>query len=308
VELANLDFNLLRALDVLLQEKSVTRTAERLNVSQPAVSLSLAKLRRHFKDDLLQRTGNQYELTPLAVELRARTGVAMTGIRRVFEAQPEFDPASNERQFTILMADYAMAVVGGALHELTLRSAPKVTVRLEPHSEQIVERAPEVLRTVDGMIIPHGFLSNLPYQNLFDDGWVCLVAKSNRRVGRELTMEHLSELPWAFTYLSQTAFTPAARQLQLLGIEPHVQLVVASFLALPFVIAGTDRIALVQARLARELTAYPDVRALPCPFDALPITEALWWHPMYERDSGHLWLRGFLAEACRKLDAPVTPQ
>jgi DNA-binding transcriptional LysR family regulator len=307
VELSNLDFNLLRTLDVVLEERSVTRTAERLGVSQPAVSLALAKLRRHFHDDLLRRAGNQYELTPLGIELRARTGLAMTGIRRVFEAQPDFDPVSNEREFTVLTSDYAMAVVGGALQELTVQSAPRVTMRLEAHSAQIVEHAREILRTVDGMIIPHGFLSNLPYMNLFEDGWVCLVAKSNRRVGRTLTMDHLAELPWAFTYLTPTAFTPAARQLQMLGIEPHVQMVVASFLALPFVIAGTERIALVQSRVARQLTAHPDVQALPCPYDAVPISEAFWWHPMYERDPGHLWLRRYLADACGKLAVQVTP-
>jgi DNA-binding transcriptional LysR family regulator len=139
------------------------------------------------------------------------------------------------------------------------------------------------------------------------DGWVCLVAKSNRRVGRTLTMDHLAELPWAFTYLTPTAFTPAARQLQMLGIEPHVQMVVASFLALPFVIAGTERIALVQSRVAQQLTAHPDVQALPCPYDAVPISEAFWWHPMYERDPGHLWLRRYLADACGKLAVQVTP-
>lgn len=86
-------------------------------------------------------------------------------------------------------------------------------------------------------------------------------------------MELLAELPWAFTYFSPTAFTPAGRQLQMLGVEPRVQIVVESFLALPFVIAETDRLALVQSRLVPRLTATRDIRALRCPFDAIPIAE-----------------------------------
>jgi hypothetical protein len=84
--------------------------------------------------------------------------------------------------------------------------------------------------------------------------------------------------------------------------------VVESFLALPFVIAGTDRLALVQSRLVPRLTASRDIRALQCPFDAIPIAEALWWHPMYERDPAHMWLRLVLAQAGRQIASRTTGQ
>jgi DNA-binding transcriptional LysR family regulator len=111
-------------------------------------------------------------------------------------------------------------------------------------------------------------------------------------------MADLAELPWVLTYHGPTAYTPAGRQLQLLGVEPRVQAVVESFLALPHVIAGTDRIALVQARLVPHLVASGEVRALACPFDAVPLHQALWWHPINERAPAHVWLRALLAEAC----------
>ena len=304
MQLSNLDFNLLRTLDALLQEASVTRAAERLQVSQPAVSLALAKLRRHFNDDLLRRAGNRYELTPMALQLRERAAVAMTGVKRVFEAQPVFDPTTEHREFTLLASDYAIAVLGSALRVLTKERAPGVVLRMVQHKTTDVDHAHETVRTVDGLVIPHGFVSGLPYTELYSDGWMCLVSTSNRHVGEELTMEHLAELPWAFTYLAPTAFTPAGRQLQTLGVEPRVEVVVESFLALPFVLAGTDRIALIQSRLAERMTRGGDVRALRCPFDAVPITEAMWWHPMYERDPAHVWLRALLVEACQSTSIP----
>ena len=301
MDLRTLDLNLLVTLDALLREVSVTRAAGELGVSQPAVSASLRRLRRHFDDPLLRRTGNTYALTPLAVQLKEYTGLATHAAQRVFEARPAFDPLTEQREFRVLSSDYAMAVVGEAVGPLLDQEAPGVRLHLEQHTPAIVDRPAEQFRTVDGVLMPHGFLTGLSFTDLYEDGWMCLVSATNRRVGDELTMQLLAELPWAFTYFSPTAFTPAARQLQMLGVEPRVQIVVESFLALPFVIAGTDRLALVQSRLVPRLTASRDIRALRCPFDAIPIAEALWWHPMYERDPAHVWLRRVLAQAGRRI-------
>lgn len=127
-------------------------------------------------------------------------------------------------------------------------------LRFELHNPHIIDELTEQMRTIDALLLPHGFVTDLPNLDLFTDSWMCLVANENSRVGDEITMEQLAELPRVLTYHSPSAFTPAARQLQMLGIEPHVQIVVESFLALPAFLVGTDRIALVQARLARLLT------------------------------------------------------
>ena len=304
MDLARLDLNLLVTLDTLLREVSVTRTAAELGVSQPAVSAALGRLRRHFDDPLLRRSGNVYVLTPLALQLKEHASVAMSTVQRVFEAGPAFDAATGHREFRVLASDYAMAVLGEALGTLLDEQAPGVRLHLEHHTPQVIDHAEERLRLVDGVLMPHGFLTGLPFTDLYEDEWMCLVSASNRRVGDELTMQLLADLPWAFTYFSPAAFTPAGRQLQTLGVEPRVQIVVESFLALPFVIAGTDRLALVQSHLVPRLTAAGDIRALPCPFDAVPITEALWWHPMYQRDPAHLWLRRTLAEAGKRIASP----
>ena len=92
MDLRTLDLNLLVTLDALLRETSVTRAAGELGVSQPAVSASLRRLRRHFDDPLLRRTGNTYALTPLAMQLKEYTGLATHAAQRVFEARPAFDP------------------------------------------------------------------------------------------------------------------------------------------------------------------------------------------------------------------------
>ena len=305
MQIASLDLNLLVALDALLSEASVTRAAARLRLSQPALSASLAKLRRHFGDELLRRVGNSYALTPLAVQLKHRTGFALDAVDRVFASQPAFDPAQGDREFRLLGSDYAMAVIGQAVSHLFAQRAPRLRLRITPHSNAVVDNAAEMLRTVDGMLLPHGFLSGLPYTDLYEDSYVCLVATDNAEVGDRITMDDLARLPWVLTYHGPTAYTPAARQLQLLGVEPQAQVVVESFLALPYHLAGTNRVALAQARLVPRLVASGDVRALPCPFDAVPLRQAMWWHPINERDPAHVWLRELLMEACSTL--PVKP-
>lgn len=301
--LVNLDLNLLVTLDVLLRERNVTRAAERLGCSQPTASTSLARLRRHFDDELLYRAGGRYELTPIAVRLAARTGPAVESVRRVFDVRGAFDPATAAREFTILMSDYAVAVLGPVLTELVARAGPGMRLRLHQVTPHTVDHAPETLRAVDGILLPHGFVTGLPRTDLYQDRWVCVVARDNAAVGERLGLEQLRELPWVVLHDRPTAFAPPVRQLRMLGVEPRVEIVVDGFLQMPFLVAGGDRVALLPARLAHRVAPAAGLRVLDCPFDAFPLTEAFWWHPLYGGDAGHAWLRGILTEAAGALGA-----
>ncbi|WP_018334645.1 LysR family transcriptional regulator [Actinomycetospora chiangmaiensis] len=299
--LVNLDLNLLLSLRALLAERNVTRAAAALGLSQPAVSAALARLRRHFGDELLTRVGNRYELTPLAVRLVDRTEAAVAGIERVFSAAPDFDPAATTREFTLLVSDYATSVLGAPLAAAFARAAPAARLRLCPHRPEDIAGAADRLRAVDGLFIPHGFIDDMPFLDLYEDHWVVLVAVSNPRVGERITLDDLAALPWVTVYHRPTAFTPAAQQLRGHGIEPRAQVVVESFLPIPELVAGTDRVALVQGRLAARLRPADGLRVLPCPITTSPLVEAFWWHPMYDADPAHRWLRSLLAEVCRGL-------
>lgn len=299
--LANLDLNLLVTLDALLRERNVTRAAQHLGLSQPAVSAALARLRRHFGDELLARVGNRYELTPLATQLVARTVPALAGVRRVFDASPDFDPSQVQREFTVITSDYAAAVLGPVVARLVAERAPGIRLRLQQTTPYAIDHAVDTLRSVDGIVLPHGFVTDTPHVDLYSDRWVCIVSQDNASVAAELTRDQLGELPWVILYNLPTAFAPASRQLRMLGIEPRVEVVVDGFLAMPFLVAGTNRVALLQEHLARRIAGTTGVRVLPCPVDVAPISEAFWWHPMYRTDPAHSWLRGVLVEAGRML-------
>ncbi len=301
MRLANLDLNLLVSLDALLRERNVTRAAERLGLSQPTLSASLGRLRRHFGDELLVRVGNAYVLTPLATQLLERTAVALAGVELVFGAQARFDPAQCRREFTVLASDYAMAMFSGPLGQVLSEQAPLARIRFGSHSTAVVDNAAEHLRVRDAILLPHGFLTDLPHLDLYEDRWVCLVSSDNAEVGDHLTTQHLRDLPWVLTFHEPTAYSPAARQMQLLGIDVHVQVVTDGFLPVPGLVAGTRRIALLQERLVATLAPDSGVRALACPFEPVPLVEALWWHPVSERDPEHQFLRAAATEAAGRL-------
>lgn len=297
VNLAALDLNQLVALNALLEQRSVTRAADKLGLSQPALSASLARLRRHFHDDLLTRRGNEYRLTPLAVQLAPRTREAMGSVERVFATEPSFDPAVSQREFTVALSDYAATIFGPELARLLAEEAPNTRLRLIGNAPDITDRAVQYLLGHDLIVMPHGFLADLSHHDLYLDEWCCLVAADNDEVGDALTVDHLRTLPWVMTFFGPTASTPAARQLQLLGIQPQVQVVTENFLTVPHLVAGSRRIALLQRRLVDRLAQDQGVRALQCPLDVAQLVEAMWWHPVYDDDPEHEYLRATVLRA-----------
>ncbi len=303
--LSRLDLNLLVSLDALLTERSVTRAAERLHLSQPALSASLARLRTHFNDPILARRGNAYELTPFAIRLTEHTTTALEAARRVFESQASWEPTESTREFAIYGSDYGFATIGAVASRLAAERAPAVRFRFMLHNPSVVDEAAMRLRSADAMIIPHGFLTDLPYLDLWHDDWHAVVADENETVGDTLTMEDLADTPFVMTYASRTAFTSAGRQIQQLGIEPHIVAIVESFLALPHFVAGTRRVGLIQGALVPIARSLDGIRVVGLPFAATPLVNALWWHPVHDRDPEHAWMRALFEEAGRIVGADL---
>ncbi|SOD98050.1 LysR family transcriptional regulator [Blastococcus haudaquaticus] len=301
MDLARLDLNLLVALDALLQQRSVSKAAVQTGVGQPAMSSSLARLRRHFGDDLLARVGNEYHLTPLALELRERARMARVGLERVFGAHDEFDPASSDREFTLQVSDYGEAVLGSPVADLLADAAPRARLRHVANTARPLDSSDPTLLGTDLVVMPHGFVTDLRHDDLYRDEWVCLVSTANTAVGDALTLDQLRALPWVVTFHSSAGTTQGMAALRLIGVEPDVRVVTEHFLGLPGHVAGSERIALMQRRLVDTLPPRDDVRVLPCPFPAGVLTVAMWWHPVHDDDPAHAWFRALVRRASRTL-------
>ncbi|HWU09259.1 MAG TPA: LysR family transcriptional regulator [Streptomyces sp.] len=289
MNLARLDLNLVVALRALLEERNVTRAGQRIGLSQPAMSAALARLRRHFDDDLLARAGGHYELTALGQVLLGRTSTAYDLLERLFASQADFDPARESREFVLAGSDYAVAVFGTELARVVHEEAPGIRLRFTQTPATVVDDTATLLSATDGLLMPHGVISGFPATDLYDDRWVFLVAEDHPGVEDKLTRGDLARLPWV-TY-QRTYDAPAVRQVGMLGVEPRVEVSVDSFQLLPLLVAGTRRVALIQARLARLLAPLSAVRTVEPPYEAVPLREALWWHPVHTHDAAHIWLR-----------------
>jgi DNA-binding transcriptional LysR family regulator len=314
--LTNLDLNLLVALRELLRERNVTRAAERIGVTQPAASAALARLRRHFDDELLVRgRGNGgrggrdgYELTPLAVQLAEQVEEVCAAAERLFATGTEFDPTTSGREFTLLMADYTIAVMGDRLSQLLEAAAPRVKLHVRLVRESLAAGLADTIRSVDGIVAPPVNLLRTPdikSAGLFHDRWVCVVSAKNQLLDTETpTVDDLARLAWVAPFYPNHPYPSAApitRQLALLGIRPRLAVRVESYQAVPQFVAGTDRIALMQERLVAQLADRLGLKALEPPIELEPIIETLWWHEDHEPDPAHAWLRRIVVEAARSL-------
>lgn len=303
MNLSRLDLNLVVALRALLEERNVTRAGQRVGLSQPAMSAALSRLRRHFDDDLLARVGGHYELTALGQVLLDRASTAYDLLERLFASQADFDPAKESREFKLVASDYAVAVFGVELARVVHQEAPGIRLRFAQTPPSVVDATDTLLSTTDGLLMPHGVISDFPATDLYQDRWVFLVAEDHPSVDDRLTREDLARLPWV-TY-QRTYDAPAVRQLGMLGIEPRVEVSVDSFQIMPLLVSGTRRIALLQARLARLLAPLAAVRVVEPPYEAVPLREALWWHPVHTHDAAHIWLRETAARVGSRMTEAV---
>lgn len=306
--LANLDLNLLVALRELVRERSVTRAAERLGVTQPAASAALSRLRRHFGDELLVRERGEYVLTALGSQLAEQVDIVCAAAERLFATSTHFDPATSEREFTLLMADYTIMVMGEALSAAVQKAAPSARLHIRLVREALGSEYKDGIRFIDGMVAPPGNGFSIPdarFAELFRDRWVCLVDAANPVLDIPgLGLTDLARLPWVAPYYRSDVSPPSVpvmRQLVALDIHPTIAVRVESYLAVPYFVAGTDRVALMQERLATKLAPQMNLRVIECPGGPAPIVEAFWWHRQYEDDPASAWLRRLIVETARKL-------
>jgi DNA-binding transcriptional LysR family regulator len=281
----------------------VTRAAERLGLSQPTLSTALARLRRHYGDELLARTGNSYALTPLAERLLESTGQALAWTDRVFDTRPDFDPATAEHTFTVVVSDAQLPTFGRALADLVRAEAPGVRLRFVHSTAAMVDQALDRLRTVDVLVLPQGILSDVPNLDLYRDHWACVVSADGPTT---LAPSDLAARPWVLPYHPRVPAGPVLHRLRAEGIEARAEISTEDFLAMPHLVRGTDRIGLVPGRIARLLSADGAIAVAEVPYDLGVLIEALWWHPMHERDPAHRWLRRAAVRAAERLDEPAT--
>ncbi|HTV52789.1 MAG TPA: LysR family transcriptional regulator [Steroidobacteraceae bacterium] len=306
MQLNRFDLNLLIALDALLHEKNVTRAAERVFVSQPAMSAALQKLRDYFSDPLLVRVGRDMELTPRGLSLVEPVREALLRIQATLGTQPSFDPTTVRRAFTLIVTDEAAPRVLPSLLRRLARDAPGIQCHIEPVSHTSLARLEygdaDLCLCLDLLRLfgVRAFPETLRAVELRPVRWVCTVCREHPSLGESLSLEQYQSLPHVFA--RPMGHTAPIEELvrRLLNLDIDVRASAQSLLELPFMVPGTPLLATVPERIATLAATAVPLRTLALPFDALDSHEVLLWHKRNEPDPGHAWLRTLLIEIARE--------
>ena len=303
MNLGGLDLNLLVALDALLSERSVTRAAQRVGLSQPGMSNALARLRRLFGDPLLVRQGAMLVPTARAEALIGPVQEALELIRSALDAPLRFDPATDRRSFRLSCSDYSVLMLIGPLVRGLGADAPGVVVEVLP---RLADAGRALLNgDVDLVIEPPEIMgeTDLESLRLWDDRWECCVWEGNTSVGERMTMERYTALGHLIYSMGSAGQPVALPDLHMarLGVPRRIEVSVESFLLAPFLLQGTDLVTLIPKRAEAFLRRTGDIRVLESPVELPPLVEMLWWHSRANADPAHAWLRTRIGEVASTL-------
>lgn len=293
-----LDLNLLVALDRLLNEKSVSKAAESLHLTQSATSGALSRLREYFGDELLMRLGRSMVLTPRAVELQGAVRNALMQIEGTILTPPDFDPATVRREISIIASDYmTIALLAGALAEIGPR-APHIQFSIQP--PRVNPRGQLERGEVDFLVMPDVYCSpDHPLLTLLREGYRAVVWEQNDQVGDELTLRQLLDLPHVAVRFPNAGPTYEGWVIDRYARDMKVDVEVGSFSTVPFLLVGTNRVALMHERLATTFSRMLPLRLLPCPVEIPPIQEVVQWNLYNSNDSCLTWVREQLVQASK---------
>ena len=309
MQLNRFDLNLLIALDALLHEKNVTRAAERVFLSQPAMSASLQKLRDYFQDQLLVRVGRDMDLTPRARSLVQPVREALLKVQATLGTQPTFDPATVRRTFTVIATDEAVPELVPRVLGRLAREAPQVQCHVEQISQTSLTRLAygdadlclslDITRLYGLGEFPET-LKSVPLRPV---RWVCVMSQQMAIPGDTMTLADYQSLPHIFA--RPNGHTAPVEELvrRLIGMDLNVRATTQSLLEMLFMLPGSPFAATVPERVARLVLPLVPLKIFALPFAALDGHEILLWHPRNDTDPGHTWLRSLFIDVARDLQA-----
>lgn len=295
------DLNLLPVFLTLMEERSVTRAAQRLGITQPALSNALTRLRALLQDPLFIRERYGMQPTPKALELAPVIADALASLEGLILGQQAFDPAQADHLVTLAPNSYVEFALMPAIVARLQQRAPRLRLRLTPYGTDLAETG--VISGTTALALGR-FVDppdNVVVQHLMDEGLACVVRADHPTVGTNLTkkqyeaLRHVNMLPPG--RLRVGLFQALEKQ----GLKREVAVSVTHFLAIPEMVAVTDHCATLPHLICRRLQGDARLKVLPAPVDLGSFPVEMAWHVRYRHDPAHRWLRGLIAEVVSEM-------
>jgi DNA-binding transcriptional LysR family regulator len=284
------DFGILATLDALLQEGSVTGAARRVGLSTPAMSHALARIRVRLGDPILVRSGRGMLLTPRAEALKSRVHTLVTETRQTLEPSAPFVARELSRTFVIRVTDYVLAILGLALDRILCEEAPDARIRFVPNAPD----DPAQLRD-GGADLAVGIYGDLPQEMrsrlLLTDRFVCVLRKEHPSVVERLSLEQFVRIPHVQVAPRGKPGGYLDDLLHEKGLERVVARAVPYFGTALQLVAQTNYLLTISERIAQKLGPPLGLQVFEVPLTMRPYALSLVWHPRFDTDEGHRFLR-----------------
>ena len=303
VNLRGLDLNLLTVLEALLEERNVTRAAERLGMSQPAASRALARLRAMFGDDLLVDGAGGYRLSARAEEIAPVLRRTLAGVGDMLAAR-DFHPAAATGRLRLATPDLYAAVMAPPLLDIVGREAPALDLEIVAPDPTVVDRL-----DADGIDAVLGVVDEAPAgvrrRSLFEDRYVTLLRKGHPSEKGDLTLEGFIALEHTAISVTGAGATPVDSRLSEMGLVRRVKVRVPNFLAAVEIAARSDLVMTLPESLARNAAGMDRFVLKAPPVDPGRFTLSMLWHARHQTSPAHVWLRSVIVRAAARVDLSV---
>jgi LysR family transcriptional regulator, nod-box dependent transcriptional activator len=299
-----LDLNLLVALDALLSERSISRAAAKVHLTQSAMSNALGRLRNYFGDALLVQVGRTMEPTPRALELANPVRETLLRVSATVTRRPTFHPQHSSRLFRLLVSDYTLMALMPEVIRRAHMEAPGIRFEMCPFTENPL-RALEHTE-VDLLIVPKEYCSSEhPSVTLADETFCCVMWEGSALAAEPLTAErylsagHLVVLPGQGQASLEEWF------FRRLGVARRIEMTTFSFTASAYLLRGTERIATIHRRLADQAAKSEPIVIRDVPLAMPKMEQTIQWHSLRSTDPGLHWLRNLLKSTVDTLGLDV---
>lgn len=295
------DLNLLPVFITLMEERSVTRAAERLGITQPALSNALNRLRDLLHDPLFIRERYGMQPTQKAEEMAPLIAAALASLDEVIVGQQDFEPAKANQLITIAPNSYVELVLVPALVAKLSELAPGIRLRCTPYGSDLADTG--VISGTTAMALGR-FADppdNLVVQHLMDDGLACIVRADHPQVDQKISKRQFEQLKHVNVLPAGRLRVGLFQALQRTSLKRDVVVSVAHFLAIPEVVAVTDYCATLPQLICQHLAKDARLKVIATPVDLGTFPVEMAWHARYRHDPAHRWLRGLISDVAKGL-------
>jgi DNA-binding transcriptional LysR family regulator len=301
MNLRMVDLNLLVVFEALMSERHVTRAAQKISISQPAMSNALRRLRTLLRDELLVRTPTGMEPTPRALELINPTQQVLRQIARVLDSDDDFDPARSDHVFRVRMGDVHGWMIMPQVMERVEREAPRAafdTTHLPPGSTVAALEADELDFAISTGLQHSNAIRSLP---LYRDRLVCVFRADHPSARHPMTLQNFLKLRHLKVAQSPVDTRFIDNDLARRKLQRNIVLSVQHWLAAPHIVRRSDLVTAMWERMANGINDDGRLAIGKLPLGPSHTTFRLYWHRRYDRHAAHRWMRQLVLEVGRAL-------